>query len=54
MYVVLLILRLSTGRHQRFLLAGQAMLLDHGVVDMTTIYTSLARRPHLSIGALHV
>ena len=33
---------------------GQAMLLDHGAVDMTAIYTTQAGRPHLPIWALQV
>jgi hypothetical protein len=51
---VILIVRLTTGSHQDVLLLGLAMLLDHGVVDMATIHTPPARRPHLSIGTLHV
>ena len=51
---VILIVRLTTWKHQDRLLSGQAMLLDHGVVDMTAIHTTPAGRPHLSIGGLNV
>ena len=46
---VILIVRLTTWKHQDLLLACQAMLLDHSVVDMTTIHTTPAGRPHFSI-----
>ena len=51
---VILIVRLTTWEYQDLLLSGQAILLDHGVVDMTAIHTTPAGRPHLSICALHV
>jgi len=54
MDVINLRIPLTTGSHQDVLLLGPAMLLDHGVVDMTAIHTAPACRPHLTIGGLHV
>jgi hypothetical protein len=51
---VILIVRLPTWKHQDLLLTGQAMLLDHGVVDLTAIHTTQTGRPHLSKCALKV
>jgi hypothetical protein len=51
---VILKVRLTTGECQDLLLLGQAMLLDHGVVDTTAIHTTPTGPSHLSICALKV
>jgi hypothetical protein len=51
---VILIVRLTTGECQGLLLLDQAMLVDHGAVDMTAIYTTQAAHPHPPIWALQV
>ena len=51
---VILKVRLTTAECQDLLLRGQAMLLDHGVVDTTAIHTTPTGPSHLSICALKV
>jgi hypothetical protein len=51
---LILIVRLTTRECQDLLLAGQLILLGHGVVDTTAIQTSPTGYPHLSICALEV
>jgi hypothetical protein len=54
MNFVILIIRLTTWEHQDLLLLGQAILLDHRVVDMTAIHTTPAGCPHESVGPLNI
>jgi hypothetical protein len=51
---VILIVQLTTWKHQDLLLSGQAILLEHGVTAMTAIHTTPTGRPHLSICTLKV
>ena len=51
---VILIVRFTAGKRHNLLLSDWVKLLDRGVVDMTTIPTTQAGRPHLPIGALQV
>jgi hypothetical protein len=51
---VILIVRLTTGECQDLLLLGQAMLLDHGLVETTAIHTTPTGPSHPSIGAIKV
>jgi hypothetical protein len=54
MDLVILIVRLTAGAGHNLLLSGWVKLLDRGVVDMTTIPTTQAGRPHLPIWTLQV
>jgi hypothetical protein len=54
MDLVIPIVRLTAGARHNLLLSGWVVLLDRGVVDMTTIPTTQAGRPLLPIWALHV
>jgi hypothetical protein len=51
---LILIVRLTTRECQDLLLAGQLILLGHGVADTTAIQTTPTGCPHLSICALKV
>jgi hypothetical protein len=51
---VVLVVQFTTWKHQDLLLSGQAILLDHGVIDMTAIHTTPTGCPHLSKCALKV
>jgi hypothetical protein len=51
---VILIVRLTSGESHNLLLSDWVKLFDRGVVDMTTIPTTQAGRPHLPIWALQV
>jgi hypothetical protein len=51
---LILIIGLTTQQHQDPLPLDQAILFDHGVVDIPAIHTSQTRGPHLSKPTLKV